>query len=110
MVKEKKIKIKREKSERMKKLDSLKNDTSLSSIRKELTQAVSELPEKTVRSMYYTFKMWTLNADPTKKLKETLEVAIRAAQNSKKRDESLDLPTDVYDDLIKGYKKKLSSL
>lgn len=103
-------KPKKEKTERMRKLDELRDNTNLSAIKKELIEAVNSSEERLVRNLFYTYKMWTLNADPNKEMKKNLEVAIRSAEKAIIRDKKLGLPIDAHEEMIVTYKKKLKAL
>lgn len=98
------------KSARMLKLDDLRDKTNLSAIKKELIEAVNSSEERLVRNLFYTYKMWTLDADPNKEMKKNLEVAIRSAEKAIIRDKKLGLPIDAHEEMIVNYKKKLKSL
>ena len=85
-------------------------DTIFQQLKRNLLRLLSSSEERLVRNLFYTYKMWTLNADPNNEMKKNLEVAIRSAEKAIIRDKKLGLPIDAHEEMIVAYKKKLKAL
>jgi len=101
---------KRKKSVRQIKLESLKKETSLENIKTELQIAISNSDEKLVRNLFYIYKMWTLDVDPTKKEQETLRVLINQTERNINRKQSLSMDASNLQQELAAYKEALQKL